>query len=210
MADHDKTGALRDAAGLLVKPEGWDRSIAIAPAASEEIALGDDCWRSNDYIRDNFDEHNTTAEVRHFELQLAEMKRPCAGSTDQFMPDSRQQRNGSARRRNHARRLLVVLLMGFLLGHLGSARSAEEIVSFSCALAIDAALAKLDEQSTNLVIKQALSTINDVNGQLVCIPMSADEIQVRLQSTDMAYADNRLVFSIDAKTYTVLKIFFGR
>jgi hypothetical protein len=100
--------------------------------------------------------------------------------------------------------------MGFLFGHLGSARSAEEIVSFSCALAIDAALAKLDEQSTNLVIKQALSTINDTNGQLVCIPMSADEIQVRLQSTDMADADNRLVLSINAKTYTVLKIFFGR
>jgi hypothetical protein len=102
------------------------------------------------------------------------------------------------------------LLSGILFGHLGSARSAEELVSFSCALAIDAVLAKLDEQSTNLVIKQALSTINDVNGQLVCIPISADEIQVRLQSTDMGDADNRLVFSVDAKTYTVLKIFFGR
>jgi len=102
------------------------------------------------------------------------------------------------------------MLSGFLFGYLSSARSAEELVSFSCALAIDATLAKLDEQSTNLVIKQALSTIDDVNGQLVCIPMSADEIQVRLQSTDMADSDNRLVFSIDARTYTVLKIFFGR
>ncbi|MCG6889988.1 MAG: hypothetical protein LJE92_10400 [Gammaproteobacteria bacterium] len=126
------------------------------------------------------------------------------------MPDASQQRNGVARRRFRARRLLIVMLSGFLFGFLSSARSAEELVSFSCALAIDATLAKLDEQSTNLVIKQALSTIDDVNGQLVCIPMSADEIQVRLQSTDMDDSDNRLVFSIDARTYTVLKIFFGR
>ncbi|HUV23133.1 MAG TPA: hypothetical protein VMZ32_15155 [Gammaproteobacteria bacterium] len=126
------------------------------------------------------------------------------------MPDASQQRNGIARRCFRARRLLIVMLSGFLFGYLSSARSAEELVSFSCALAIDATLAKLDEQSTNLVIKQALSTIDDVNGQLVCIPMSADEIQVRLQSTDMADSDNRLVFSIDARTYTVLKIFFGR
>jgi hypothetical protein len=126
------------------------------------------------------------------------------------MPDSTAQRKGSTWRRYPAHQLLIVLLSGFLFGHLSSARSAEEVVSFSCALAIDAALAKLDEQPTNLVIRQALSKINDVNGQLVCFPMSADEIQVRLQSTDMADADNRLVFSIDAKTYTVLKIFYGR
>ena len=106
--------------------------------------------------------------------------------------------------------LLVALLAAIPAGHVYAEKGAEEVVSFSCALAIDAALAELDGQSQNLVIQQVLSEIDDVNGQLVCIPMSADEIQVRLQSTDMAYADNRLVFSIDAKTYTILKTFYGR
>ena len=40
--------------------------------------------------------------------------------------------------------------------------------------------------------------------------MSADEIQVRMQSTEMSGNDNRLVFSLDAKTYKVRKTFYGR
>jgi hypothetical protein len=71
-------------------------------------------------------------------------------------------------------------------------------------------LAELDSNSNNLVIQQALQHIDDVNGQLVCIPMSADEIQVRMQSTEMTGNDNRLVFSLDAKTYKVRKTFYGR
>ena len=86
----------------------------------------------------------------------------------------------------------------------------EELVSFRCALAIDAVLAKLDESAENLIIQQALASINDDNGQLVCIPINAGEIQVRLQTTDMTRADNRLVFSLDAKTYSVRKTFYGR
>jgi hypothetical protein len=126
------------------------------------------------------------------------------------MPDNRQQRNEPASRGYVPRRLIAILLSGLLFGNLSIAESAEELVSFKCARAIDAVLAELIEQSENLVIKEVLSTIDDVNGQLVCIPMSAKEIQVRLQSTDMGYSDNRLVFSIDAKTYAVLKTFYGR
>ena len=105
---------------------------------------------------------------------------------------------------------LTALIPLVLLGNLRAAELEEEVVSFSCALAIDAALAELDEEAHNLVIQHALSTINDKNGQLVCITMSADEIQVRLQSTDMKASDNRLVLSIDAKTYEVQKKFYGR
>jgi hypothetical protein len=129
------------------------------------------------------------------------------------MFNNRQQKNGPASRRHVLRRLITVLLSGLLFGNLSIAESAEELVSFKCARAIEAALAELDEldeQAGNLVIKDVLSKIDDSNGQLVCIPMSAKEIQVRLQSTDMGYSDNRLVFSIDAKTYTVLKTFYGR
>lgn len=91
-----------------------------------------------------------------------------------------------------------------------AAQSKEELVSFRCALAIDAVLAELDSNSENLVIQQALQQIDDVNGQLVCIPISAKEIQVRLQSTEMTGNDNRLVFSLDAETYSVRKTFYGR
>ena len=105
--------------------------------------------------------------------------------------------------------LLAVLLSGLASGYVYAAEPATEVVSFRCALAIDAALAELDKQ-VNPIIGEALSTIDDVNGQLVCIQMSSKEIQVRLQSTDMTSADNRLVFSIDANTYTVLKTFYGR
>ena len=59
-------------------------------------------------------------------------------------------------------------------------------------------------------VRQALSGIDDINGQLVCIDIDAKEIQVRLQSTDMHPNDNRLVFSLDARTYVVKKTFYGR
>jgi hypothetical protein len=91
-----------------------------------------------------------------------------------------------------------------------SAQSGTELVSFRCAQAIGAVLTELDFNSENLVIQQELNRIDDLNGQFVCIPIDADEIQVRLQSTDMTGNDNRLVFSLDAKTYRVRKTFYGR
>jgi len=113
------------------------------------------------------------------------------------------------------RRWSQVLLVSAGLASAGlcqplAAQSGPEVVSFRCALAIDAVLAELDSNSANLVIQQALQHIDDVNGQLVCIPMSVDEIQVRMQSTEMSGNDNRLVFSLDAKSYKVRKTFYGR
>ena len=107
-------------------------------------------------------------------------------------------------------RLAGALLAGLLCTNPVATLRAEELVSFRCALAIDAVFAEMDKQAQNLVMQQALSSIDDVNGQLVCIQMDADEIQVRLQSTQMADNDNRLVFSLDAKTYSVRKVFYGR
>lgn len=115
-----------------------------------------------------------------------------------------------ARLRSGPGRLATALLAGLLCINPFASAGAEELVSFRCALAIDAVLAEMDKQAQNLVMQQALSSIDDVNGQLVCIPMSADELQVRLQSTQMADNDNRLVFSLDAKTYSVRKVFYGR
>jgi len=107
-------------------------------------------------------------------------------------------------------RILAGLFALCLLGSVAAAEPVEEVVSFRCALAIDAVLARLNEQTQNPVIKEALDKINDRTGQMVCISMSADEIQVRLQSTEMTGADNRLVFSLDARSYSVRKTFYGR
>ena len=56
----------------------------------------------------------------------------------------------------------------------------------------------------------AVPSVDDNNGEFVCIYINPKEIQVRLQSTDMTNADNRLVFALDASTYEVLKTYFGR
>jgi hypothetical protein len=107
--------------------------------------------------------------------------------------------------------LLPVLVAGICCANAVAAEAGdEELVSFRCALAIDAVLARLDEQAQNIVIQEALERISEHNGQLVCIFVSKDEIQVRFQATDMTLADNRLVFSLDAKTYKVRKTFYGR
>ena len=114
------------------------------------------------------------------------------------------------RRKNGLRQLTALLMAATLLQPAIAATGEEEVVSFSCALAIDAVLAKLDEQTDNLVVQQALAQINDKTGQMVCIRISDAEIQVRLQSTEMTAADNRLVFSLDANSYAVRKTFYGR
>jgi hypothetical protein len=93
---------------------------------------------------------------------------------------------------------------------LATAAPPEELVTFRCALAIDAVLKELENLSENLVAREAINKIDDVNGEFVCIYINPKEIQVRLQSTDLTDADNRLVFALDASTYVVLKTYFGR
>ena len=115
-----------------------------------------------------------------------------------------------ARARLLAGAVPVLPLLACLYNPAIAAQGDEEVVSFRCALAIDAVLARLDEQVENLVIQQALERINENIGELVCIFISRDEVQVRLQATDMTAADNRLVFVLDAKTYTVRKTYYGR
>lgn len=113
-------------------------------------------------------------------------------------------------RGNRTGALISLLLGSLMLNPVLASETGEELVSFRCALAIDSVLTKLDEQPQNLVIQDALSEIDDYNGQFVCISINANELQVRLQSTEMSNADNRLVFVLDASTYSIRKTFFGR
>lgn len=108
------------------------------------------------------------------------------------------------------RRFLQAFILGIATPNLLHAESSEEVVSFRCSLAIDAVFAEMDKQAENLVTQEALSQINDKNGEFICIQTDDSKMFVRLQSKDMKPTDNRLVFTIDVNTYRVLKTFYGR
>ncbi len=107
-------------------------------------------------------------------------------------------------------RFLLAFILGITTPNLLHAESSEEVVSFRCSLAIDAVIAEMDKQAENLVTQEALSQINEKNGEFVCIQTDDSKMFVRLQSKEMKATDNRLVFTIDVNTYRVLKTFYGR
>lgn len=124
-----------------------------------------------------------------------------------------QENTGAIRRARRFYLVPAILLLALpTLAPLKPATAAppEELVSFRCALAIKAVFAELEKLLENPVTKEAVGKIDDQSGEFVCIYISPREIQVRLQSTDMTLADNRLVFALDAVTYVVLKTYFGR
>ena len=104
--------------------------------------------------------------------------------------------------------LAIILAMASPMLH--SAESAEEVVSFRCGLAIDAAIAEMDRQSGNLVTQEALSKINDENGEFVCVQTEQSKLFVRLQSKEMSATESRLIFTVDPRTYRVTKTYYGR
>ena len=107
-------------------------------------------------------------------------------------------------------RFLLALILGIATPSLLHAESSGEVISFRCGLAIDAVIAEMDKQAGNLVTQEALSAVNEKNGEFVCIETDDSKMFVRLQSKEMKATDNRLVFTIDVKTYRVLKTFYGR
>ncbi|MDH3858469.1 MAG: hypothetical protein OEV07_10780 [Gammaproteobacteria bacterium] len=86
----------------------------------------------------------------------------------------------------------------------------EEVVSFRCGLAVDAVIAEMDKQSGNLVTQEALSKINDENGEFVCVQTEESKLFVSLQTKEMGATENRLIFTIDPQTYRVIKTYYGR
>jgi hypothetical protein len=131
------------------------------------------------------------------------------------MPDALQAKNDASGSDTRAlvRVPVMALLLMLSLAMLKPAAAAappEEVVSFKCALAIKAVFAELEKLLENPITKEAIGNIDDQNGQFVCIEINPGEIQVRLQSTDLTSADNRLVFALDAATYVVRKTYFGR
>lgn len=107
--------------------------------------------------------------------------------------------------RNAALALTFALAAVILPARLNAA----DVVSFRCALAIDAVIAELDNQATNPVTQQALERVDEDSGEFVCVRADAKILLVRLQAPDMLSTESKLVFTIDARTYKVLKTTYG-
>ena len=108
------------------------------------------------------------------------------------------------------KKISMVLLLGLSAFNLLAAGPEGEIISFRCGLAIDAVIAELDTQASNEVTQEAMSKIDETNGEFVCIPVDDSKIFVRLQSKVMSATDNRLLFTVNTQTYRVIKTLYGR
>ena len=108
-----------------------------------------------------------------------------------------------------ARNLAIALAFGPAAGILPARLSAADVISFRCALAIDAVLSELDKQAKNPVTQKALERANEDTGEFVCVRADADTILVRLQAPNMLPEEGKLVFTIDARTYKVTKTTYG-
>ncbi len=108
------------------------------------------------------------------------------------------------------KKIIVIFLLGLSVFNLVAAAPEGEIVSFRCGLAIDAVIAELDTQASNPVTQEAMSKIDETNGEFVCIPVDDLKIFVRLQSKAMSATDNRLLFTVNTQTYRVTKTLYGR
>jgi len=107
------------------------------------------------------------------------------------------------------RRFVPALLLGFACWGARAQQPDEEVVSFRCTMALDAVISALDSQAGNPVTQQALDRIDEDSGEFVCIRVDAKTIAVRLQTPDMSPTEGKLVFTVDARTYEVLKTYFG-
>ena len=107
------------------------------------------------------------------------------------------------------RRLAPALLLGFACCGAGAQQADGEVVSFRCTMALDAVISELDRQSSNPVTQQALDRIDEDNGEFVCIRADAKTIAVRLQTPGMSPTESKLVFTVDTRTYKVLKTYYG-
>ncbi len=108
-----------------------------------------------------------------------------------------------------ARNAAISLAFGLAAGILPARLTAADVISFRCALAVEAVLAELDKQARNPVTQKALERVGEDNGEFICVRVDADTILMRLQAPDMLPEEGKLVFTIDAHTYKVLKTTYG-
>lgn len=108
------------------------------------------------------------------------------------------------------KKLLLVVNLVFISPFVAAANPATQAVSLKCGYAIAAVIGEMGSQTSNKVMQEALSLINEDNGEFVCLQAADGKIYVGLQSTEMAITDNRLQFTINPLSYEIEKTIYGR
>ena len=91
-----------------------------------------------------------------------------------------------------------------------AATSTEQLISLKCGYAIATIIGEMGTQTGNIVMQDALSKIDENNGEFVCLQPGDGKIYVRLQSTAMNAADSKLVFTIDTHSHEIERTIYGR
>ena len=108
------------------------------------------------------------------------------------------------------KKLLLVISLIFISPAVTSAISSAQVISLNCGYAIAAAIGEMGMQTSNKVMQEALSLIDENNGEFVCLQPGDGKIYVRLQSTEMTASDFKLTFTINTLSYEVERTIYAR
>jgi len=108
------------------------------------------------------------------------------------------------------KKLLLVINLLFISSAVTAATSTPQVISLKCSYAIAAVIGEIGTQTGNKVMQEALSLIDENNGEFVCLQPGDGKIFVGLQSTEMSINDNRLMFTINSLNYEIERTIYGR
>lgn len=107
------------------------------------------------------------------------------------------------------KKLVLVINLVFISPVVTGATTGQ-VISLKCSYAIAAVIGEMGTQTKNLIMQDALSKIDENNGEFVCLQPGDGKIYVRLQSTEMIATDNKLVFTINSLSYEIERTIYGR
>jgi len=108
------------------------------------------------------------------------------------------------------KKLLLVINLVFISPAVTAVTSTAQVVSLKCGYAIAAVIGEMGTQTSNKVMQEALSLIDENNGEFVCLQPGDGKIYVRLQSTEMTANDYKLVFTINTLSYEIERTIYAR
>lgn len=108
------------------------------------------------------------------------------------------------------KKMLLVINLLFISSAVTAATSTPQVISLKCSYAIAAVIGEIGTQTGNKVMQEALSLIDENNGEFVCLQPGDGKIFVGLQSTEMSINDNRLMFTINSLNYEIERTIYGR
>jgi len=107
------------------------------------------------------------------------------------------------------KKLLLVIILAFISPVVTGTTTTGQVISLKCSYAIAAVIGEMGT-TTNKIMQEALREIDENNGEFVCLQPDNGKIYVRLQSTSMSANDNKLMFTINTRSYEIEKTIYGR